>query len=367
MKTPFKATLAALVMSSVAVGAIATTATIASVEPAFAKSDKASSKSESNRGKSENARGKSSERGKPSGRSAPSGKSGRSIEGFFEKLTGQDKRAFKAQNSAKPPKPRNTAKVGKFESESLHPNQLGNMNGALNANINAVLAHIRNGNGNGPVGHIATLAAASAAADGAQEVLDRAALFDAIEAAGYESLEAYYSALEDTPGDSINMDIEMAENRDEAAVEFGYRSYDDYLRLVEVPGADPDDGIDKALMNLGVKIDDRGDAPANLALDSSDPAVARAEETLLDETAAEKSILAYWNKNPGGDPDPDSGLTADEERLLTELRNRFSEADLVAIKETVDANSPEPSVEEDACEENNDLCQSEEEIVTLVD
>lgn len=367
MKTPLKATLAALVMSSVAIGAIATAATIVSVEPAVAKSEKASGNSESNRGKSEKARSKFSERGRPSERSTSSGKSGRGIEGFFEKLTGQDRRTVNAQRSAKPAMPQNTAKVDEFENEVLLPSQLGNMNGALNANINAVLAHIRNGNGNGPVGHIATLAAASAAADGAQEVLDRAALFDAIESAGYENLEAYYSALEGTRGDPINMEIELAENRDEAAVEYGYLSYEDYLGLLEVPGADPDDGIDNALKNLGVDIVDRGDPPADLALDSSDPSVASAEEALLDEAAAEERILAYWNKNPGGEPDPDSGLTTDEERLLTELRNRFSADDLVAIKEAVDATSPEHSVNEEACDESDDLCQPEKEVVILVD
>lgn len=367
MKTPLKATLTALVISSVAVGAIATTATVASVEPAFAKSDKGSSKSEGNRGKSESVRGKSGERGKSSERSASRGKSGGGIEGFFAKLTGQEKRTVNAQRSANPSKVQNSAKAGKLDGDALHPSELGNMNGALNANINAVLAHIRNGNGNGPVGHIAALAAASAAADGAQNVLDRAALFDAIQAAEYESLDDYYSALQGTPGDAINMEIELAANRDEAAVEYGYLSYEDYLGRVEIPGAKPDDGIDKALVNLGVDSAERGDAPTDLALDSSHPSVASAEDSLLDETAAEESILAYWNKNPGGEADPDSGLTADEERLLVELRNRFSEDDLIAFQEAVDATNPDSAVGEDACEEGYDLCQPDEEVLILVD
>lgn len=47
----------------------------------------------------------------------------------------------------------------------LRPNELGKMNGALNANINAVLAHIRNGQTtNGPVGLLAGLAVADSVA-----------------------------------------------------------------------------------------------------------------------------------------------------------------------------------------------------------
>lgn len=168
-RTPWpKATLAALVIGPEAFGAKATTATTASVQLAFAKPDHANSKPEGNCGKSENAREKSGERGKSSERSASRGKSFGGVEGFFAKLAGQDKRVVKEQRSAKPSVIQNTAKVEKVDRNRLHPSQPGNMNSGLNANINAVLAHIRSGNASGPDDQIAVLMTASDAADSAQ-------------------------------------------------------------------------------------------------------------------------------------------------------------------------------------------------------
>jgi hypothetical protein len=77
---------------------------------------------------------------------------------------------------------------------------LGNINGALTANINAALAHMRNGNENGPVGHVAALAAATASAEGGQVLLDRAALFDLLANSSCGSGEEYYSAIDGTTG-----------------------------------------------------------------------------------------------------------------------------------------------------------------------
>jgi hypothetical protein len=83
---------------------------------------------------------------------------------------------------------------------------LGKMNGALHASINAVLAHIRNGQtANGPVGLLAGLAVADAGVAGAAAALagleDKAAAFDALDtavvAAGFGSVAEYLQAKAD--------------------------------------------------------------------------------------------------------------------------------------------------------------------------
>jgi hypothetical protein len=90
--------------------------------------------------------------------------------------------------------------------DGMKPNELGKMNGAVNANINAVLAHIRNGQtSNGPVGLLAGLAVAdagaAAAAAEAEELQARAAEFDALETKlseeGFASTEEYLAAKAD--------------------------------------------------------------------------------------------------------------------------------------------------------------------------
>ena len=86
------------------------------------------------------------------------------------------------------------------------PDKLGKMNGAMHANINAVLAHIRNGQTtNGPVGLLAGLAVADYV--GATAAADSAALqelaggFDslatALTGAGFASIETYLAAKAD--------------------------------------------------------------------------------------------------------------------------------------------------------------------------
>jgi len=356
MKIPLKASLTAALVTSVSLGAVATVATFASIEPAYAKSEK------SNEG-----RGKSGDRGKSGERSASRGKSSGAIEGFFTKLTGQDRRAAKSTETAKSGSPRQTSKAKRAGDGAFHPSELGNMNGALNANINAVLAHIRNGNENGPVGHIAVLAAATATSDGAQNVLDRAALFDALAASPYVSLEDYYLALEGLPGNMVDSAIENADDQDEAAISAGFTSYEDYFSKLAVTPDEPDEAIDLALAALDVDIETRGEVPADLALDSSDRQVIEAEESLMAKTTAEQNILAYWNKNPGGDADTETGRTVDEERLLSELRNRFSESDQIAIQNALDDANEGSEVDDTDCEGMDDLCDSDDELATLTE
>lgn len=92
------------------------------------------------------------------------------------------------------------------EEIGMKPNELGKMNGAMHANINAVLAHIRNGQTtNGPVGLLAGLAVAdgavTAAATEAENLQTAAAGFDLLDAAltdgALGTLEEYLAAKAD--------------------------------------------------------------------------------------------------------------------------------------------------------------------------
>jgi tetratricopeptide (TPR) repeat protein len=146
-------------------------------------------------------------------------------------------------------------------SSDMHPSELGNMNGALNANINAVLAHIRNGNANGPVGGLAALAVADAALADAERVLNEAVLAEAL-GEDYASVQAYYDS-----------------------------------------GAHDED-INAALVALGVNPDFGEDYKFT---PPTEVEVMAAEESLPmlveDQLAAEDNMLSLWNKN--GDADAD--------------------------------------------------------------
>ena len=174
------------------------------------------------------------------------------------------------------------------EPVTLRPDQLGSMNGAMHASINAVLAHIRNGNTNGPVGALAGLAVADHAAEGAQAVIDQAALYGGLES---------------------DLETALSNNPD-------YGSLDEYLAAREEEGFVPDPDVEAALAAL----DAAGDPP-------SDEDLANAEAALEAQMAAEAGIFGAWNK---------SGEATDEERaaLLESLRARL-DAESEAISDTI--------------------------------
>jgi hypothetical protein len=99
----------------------------------------------------------------------------------------------------------------------MHPSQLGNMNGALNADMNAVFAHIRNGNQNGPVGALAALAVADAGVRNADAQL----LLNAEEVTAllgeYDSVEEYEEAVEGGADPIPELDEALAALEDDAA------------------------------------------------------------------------------------------------------------------------------------------------------
>ena len=342
MTRKFTATIVAGLLASAALVPAAAVVSIATVDVAYAKSDNAGG---NGGGKSDRA-----ERGKKGGKSGGgetasrgNGKSGGGIEGMFRKLTGQEKKAARADPSRS--STTQTVKVSK-KADPMHPSNLGNMNGALNANTNAVLAHIRNGNTNGPVGLLAGLAVANANAEGAQEVIDLAEDFETLRAAldanGYASIEEYYADLDGTAGidpiqpiedartalnaDPDNTDLQDA--LDLALSDAGYASEDDYDsdRAGEA-GIEEIAELSDAIEGLG------GDVAARAEVTAEEPLpedIEAANAALEAEGTAESSILAFWNKNP----DASDEVTAEEQALLDKLYERL-EADSALIDEAI--------------------------------
>lgn len=228
---------------------------------------------------------------------------GASSKGAGSRSAGKSKAADGSRKSAKADKAakaRNaTARADKTQRPKAR--DMGKMNGALHANINAVLAHIRNGNTNGPVGLLAGLAIADAAAAAgaatAQDLAGLAAAHDALTEGlaglGFETLDQYQAAVAD--GTVTAEDIATLDS------------------LIAATGGLAADGSGLAT----TRPDD-----ADLAA-AADAALASADSV----AAAEQAILDAWNKDGDGDA------------LLSDLRDRLVgyEADIAeAIAETAD-------------------------------
>lgn len=354
MLTKLKGPLTAAMVSSLALVPATTVAYMATADIAVAKSDKAGGGGKGGGQKSAKSKsgtkGKSAAKGK-SGTKSASAKGGKSrahtgLDKFIGKLTGK-KTVTKTKRAS------GGAKVAGASKKSLeygmHPSELGKMNGALNANVNALIAHVKNGNTNGPIGGMAALAVAGYAATGADETVELADKFatldqmlidnDYVDAEGNPDLQAYLDALESTPGNGENSVIRdaldgigdltleqalLAENNGEQ----DFESLADYEAWRDgTTGADPIDGAGDLITELEGQ--DRPD----------DELVDYYRERIEDRTAAEDYMLSIWNKGDGDD----TMRSEQEERLLTTLYDRI-EADGDALTGAIEehADLPEP-------------------------
>lgn len=254
---------------------------------------------------------------------------------FLRKLTGQDKQeerrariaARKAPTEFAPTVSKSPGKRPARFSD-MHPSDLGNMNGALNANINAVLAHVRNGNTNGPVGHMALLAVADANVAEARETVALGEQYADLEAAlalgGWSDVQAYYDALD---AGTVTLSPEEQAELDEAIIALG---------------GDPETGL-----GLGVE------APTPEEVAEAEAALPALE---LEQFEATARVVEYWNKNPDGTPNlTEADFTDEELALIEDMRERLIgyEGDIAAAIE--DAGMHDPSDEDtadadDACE-----------------
>lgn len=314
MKKTIRAALVATAMSAVTLVPAATVVSVATVDAAYAKGGNGNGggngggngngQASESRGGGNDKSARGSGGGKPSW--AGSGERGGSaaqrggpdpVGDFFRKVTGQDKKQARqasrtaatkgAPETSIQPANRPESKLPGSRAAQLtglHPSELGNMNGALNANINAVLAHMESGNFNGPVGHMAAVALASAGAAEADALLsspegmEYSAFQRALEASTYETYDAYLAAVENGEA-PVNVDLENA-----------------HAALGTI---DPD-----ALDLYGA-----------------------ANEELGSLTDAQDALIAYWNKN-----DPDSA--EDDEKLRAGVM-AYIEENSAAISETL--------------------------------
>lgn len=361
MRTTLKASLTAIMLTSVAAVPLATATTFLTADAAYAKSDKAKGGSKGKGGEMALLKGK----GKSGDKSASRGGSGHGgLDKFLGKLTGKDKKTTRTASV------RSNGKVKVGKDDPMHPSNLGNMNGALNSSPNAMLAHIRNGNTNGPVGELAALAVARTDAYGAQDIVELEAAYanleTQIELAGYESLEDYLQKKEGvepiTPLDDaiaaaeagrLNPDTTEEEQAilDKAVSDelekASYETVEDYEMDVT-----PDEAVQKIedeLINLGYDEEDGSFAEDR----PSEEDVAKAEEAIMAEDDATASILDYWNK---GD-----ATTEGSQELLEALQAKIdANADAIeAAKPVEDGMTGDGDVA--TCEEGAESCEPAEE------
>ncbi len=312
MNRTLKAALLATTMSAVALVPAATVITFATVDTAHAKGGNGNGNGGGN-GNSSASRGGGKDmasRGGGGGKPSWAGQGGKGngnkaaarggpdpVGDFLRKLTGQEKKAARQASRTAPTKSAPVKSVSPAKRPerneiyaTMHPSELGNMNGALNANMNAILAHVRNGNTNGPVGHMAALAVAAVGAEGAAETLEmegaqayldvRTAVDDALAEAGFDSLEDY-------------------------AADKGFDSVQEFL----------DSGATEDPVLGAIGTYDGGDFDLETYED-----VAEASDALDALTDSQKAMLSYWNKNPdtSDEIDPET-----EQPLLDALMGRF--------------------------------------------
>lgn len=365
MLNKLKGPLTAAMVSSLALIPATTIAYVATTSIAVAKSDKAGG---GGKGASQKAaKSQSATKGKSGTKSASAGgtksRGHTGLDKFIGKLTGKKSASRTTHASA-----------GPMSDEGMHPSQLGKMNGALNANVNALIAHVKNGNSNGPIGGMAALAVAGYAATGADESVELADKFAALDqmliSNGYvddennPDLQAYLDAIAPTPGNGENGVIQDALNGigdltvEEALLAENngvqdFATLDDYVAWRDgTAGATPIEGAGDLIAEL-----DGQDRPDGELVDYY-------RDRIADRTAAEDYMLLIWNKGDGDD----TVRSEEEEQLLKALYSRIEadgEALTGAIEEYADLPvPPAPSAGEEImeCSAEDTECAMEEEL-----
>lgn len=228
---------------------------------------------------------KASERGKSSGGKSTAGSKAKSE----KKKKQAGAAASKSKSASKAASKTSKAKQADVVEASTRPKarDMGKMNGALNANINAVLAHIRNGNLNGPVGLLAGLAIADANAASAEaKATEMQALADA-----HDALTEELKSLD------ITLDEYLAGEDENGPLALTQEEIDRMEGLIADAG-----GLNAA-----------GDGLATTRPEDAEIEAAKTEATESGQAVAdaESAIIDAWNKE------------GDEEALLTALRDRL--------------------------------------------
>lgn len=311
MLPKLKIALTATILSSVAIVPATVVGYVASADMAYAKSDQAGGKGKSNNTKSSGKTARSGNNEKGNSRLKVKGNSGKElashgsgsgnrgfkgfqndmkqagneVRGLFRKLTGQkpisNQKSAASGHKFKGAGPKE-AKIATtvpsegdthpteteyFDKASLPKKKRGNMNGALNANENAIAAMLRNGNTNGPVALMASY------------VYGRAITADAIEDLGPEA------------EDYIALNKYLIK---EGFVDEGVPDLDAYLNS------------DREIKEIENILDDLSDFDEDLYSEVNDRT-----QDLTAAHSAQDDLVAYWNK---GD-----AATKEEEQALRDL------------------------------------------------
>ena len=290
----FKAPLAAFMLSAAVIVPTASITFVATADAAYAKQKKEKKAKKEKKSK----KAKSQKRSSRTQSAAP-------------KRQAQPKKPAKARKSS--PKTQTSAQVtgdevvnGDVDLASLHPSQLGNMNGALNANENAILAHIRNGNTtNGPVGLMAALAIANSGAEDADAALDTpladdySAVEDAARNAGYDSYQDYL-ASGDEPVPAIEDQVASIGQVDLDNALRNYGSYDEY-RAAVIGNGTAEEPENPELVDVNIEL--LNDAVGQYDTETADNLTA-AREDVGSRDDALQDLVDYWNK--GGEDSDDA-------------------------------------------------------------
>lgn len=356
MLKPLKSALTATMLSAVAITPVATVSFLATADVAVAKGKK----EKSDRGSRGN-KGNKGQGGKPTWLQEKS-------KGGSKGGNGKAKKFAASEEAADCPE---GAEDCVPELRTLHASELGNMNGALHANENAILAHIRNGNTNGPVGHMAALAIAGYDLETAQTLINSpigqdyadldaaAAGATVIDADGneitFENYEDYLDYL-DAGGEPI-ASIEGAEDNfgsnslDAAAQSITdadgnslYGSYAEYLAAVDA-GTQEEDVNVLAAESVAAN---GYDATTAENLDTS------IEGAQADYDGALAAMQEYWNKG-GADSE-----NADDLAAMLEARIDGYENVGATIEEQRAEEMADTAGDEVVCEEGDADCATDE-------
>ena len=368
MRMHLKPLLLSTTLAAFALAPAVVVTTLATADVAWANNGKGNGGGNGNAGGNKDRGGKPEKSASKGGKPAWAGQGGKGnsqqarggkdpVGNFLKKLTGQDKQEERAARLAarKAPTefaPTESKSPGKRPARfsDMHPSDLGNMNGALNANINAVLAHVRNGNTNGPVGHMALLAVADANVARAEETILLDTQFKTLDAAladgGWSNLEAYLADLPEDPAE-----------------------WTDEQKAVDAAILE----IERETLLSGSEIElARPDEVDVLAAEDS------LEGLKIEQLEAAAKVADYWNKNPDTSPnviDPDllAGetlpteddiLSPEEQELIEDLRDRLTgyESEIANAIEEGEARALSGETEDEAAElpEGDEVCEAGE-------
>ena len=357
MLKKLKAPLTAILLSSVAVVPAATVSYVATADAAFAKSDNAGSKGNSGNkggGKGKGASKNKFKGGKSAGRGGSGGKVGLGLNKFINKLTGRDKSSNRSASN----------RLAK--DEPMHPSNLGNMNGALHANENAIAAHIRNGNTNGPVGLMAAYVSSRATTENTIEELGEGAgyyieLNDALAKYNYLDEDGNPSLEEYEKSGKTNLEVEAALDK---------ISWSEQERLLAENGyLDGDGNPDLAAYEKSVTEIAGFDEASTEANSFDEELYADVNETgdnLAAAGDAEQALIDYWNKQDTAPEGTEEALRAALDARASELEETSVVSD--ALTEPEAASEAEPGTEEASkCSEGDAECDTGEEVASATE